>query len=61
MTLQVEVELRRVNYVTIHNGSSRAIPASILDAGRWEEPDVVAFANDDDGDIRGNPDFLARR
>ena len=61
MALQVEVELGRVNYVAIHNGASRAVPAPIRDVGRREEPDVVALSNNDDGDLRINFGFLARR
>ena len=61
MTLQVEIEFSWVNYVTIHNGSGRTIPASIRDVGRREETYMVAFANDNDGDFRGNPNFLACR
>lgn len=60
MTLKVEVELGRVNYVAIHNGASRAVPAPICDIGRREKPDVVALSNNDDGDLGRNTDFLAR-
>ena len=60
MTLQVEVELGRVNYVTIHNGASRAIPTSICVLGRREEADMMAFSNDNDGNFWSYSYFLAR-
>ena len=60
MTLQVEVKLGRVNHVTIHDGTGRAIPTSICVLGRREEADVVAFSNDNDSNLRSYSYFLAR-
>ena len=60
MALQVEVKLGRVNHITVHNGTSRAIPTSICVLGRREEADVMAFSNDNDGNLRCYSYFLAR-
>ena len=61
MTLQIEVELGRVNHIAIHNGASRAVPAPIRDVGRREEPNVVTLSDNDNGYLRSNTDFLACR
>lgn len=61
MALQVEIEFGRVNYVAIHNGASRAIPAPIRNIAHREESNVMAFSNNNNRDLRRNTDILARR
>ena len=51
MALQVEIEFGRVNHVAIHNGPSWAIPTPVCVFGRREETNVVAFSNDDYGNL----------
>jgi len=60
VALQVEIKLGRVNHVTVHDGTSRAIPTSICVPRRWEEADVVALSNDNDGNLGSYSYFLAR-
>ena len=59
MALQVEIEFGRVNYVAIHNGTGRTVPTSICVFGRREEANVVAFPNDDNGNLGSYSYFLA--
>ena len=61
MTLQEEIELGRVNYISIHDCAGGAIPAPISDVGRREETNVVPFSDNDDGNLRTYSLFLARR
>ena len=59
MALQVEVEFGRVNYVTVHDRASRAIPTFISPICRGEETNVMSFPNDNNGDVGGYSEFLA--
>lgn len=46
MTLQIKVELGRVSDYIINHSPSGAVPAPIRLSMGWEEPHMVAFAND---------------
>ena len=48
--LQVEIELGRVCYVSIHDGAGRAVPAPICNVGWWKETNVMTFSNNNDSD-----------
>lgn len=62
MALQVKVEFSGVHYLSINNSPSWAISAPVrVFAARREEPDMMAFPNDDDRDRRIYIQFLARR
>ena len=60
MALQVEVKLGRVNDVPIHDGAGWTIPTPIRILRRREEPDVVTFSNNNDGDLGLYSYFIAR-
>jgi hypothetical protein len=61
MALQEEIELGRVNYVTIHDCAGGAIPTPICDVGCREETNVMPFSDNNDGNLRTYSLFLARR
>ena len=63
MALQEEIELGRVDYVTIHDcaGGTISTPIPICDVGRWGEANVIPFSNNNDGNLRAYSHFLARR
>jgi hypothetical protein len=59
MALQVEIELGRVNDLGVNDSASRAISTSIRDIWGWEETDMVAFSDNDYGDLRVYADLFA--
>ena len=62
VALQVKVELRWVRDVAVDDGTSRAVTASVRFI--WslrEEPNVVALANHNHGDLCFDAQGLARR
>jgi hypothetical protein len=63
MALQEEIELGRVNYVTIYDcaGGTISTPIHICDVGRRGEANVRSFSNNNDGNLRAYPHFFARR
>ena len=59
MALQVEIEFGRVNHIAIHDCTSGAIPAPIRVPGVREKANMMAFADDNDGNLRSYSYFLA--
>jgi hypothetical protein len=58
--LQVEVELDRMSDVRVNDCTSDAVLRAVRFVRvRGEEPNVVALANDDDGNFRVNFERLA--
>ena len=55
VTLQIEIEFGWVRNLAIDHGAGRAITTPISGLGVLrEEPDVVALANNNQGDLRFN-------
>ena len=55
MTLKIKVELRRISYLAVYHCSSWTVSALVsVSSILREEPDVVTFSDDNDGDLRRN-------
>ncbi len=54
MTLQVEVELRGMSDIAIHDCAGRAVAATITLVELREEADMVPLSDDDHGNLRFN-------
>ena len=60
MALQVVVELDRVDNIPVHDCACGAVAAPIaVPLGLGEEADMVTLADDDECDLRRDPQFLA--
>lgn len=60
MTYQIPVKLGRVGHNTIHHGTCGTVPAPIcVTRILCEEPDVVAFGDNDHRDFGVDLQFLA--
>ena len=53
MTLQIKVELRGISHLAVYHCASGTVSALVtVTLVLWEEPDMVAFPNDNDSDLR---------
>lgn len=59
MALKVPVKLNRIHNLLVDNGAGRAVAAPVGILRLREEADVVAFARDQEGDLRVDLQVLA--